>query len=142
MPRRASCGRALGKARKGHRIDRRCASSQKVGCAPRGDDASGLRLAKRCEHLRVDAVRRGWGSRTFSSEVGCAAFQTHHRGNHNMARNQTVDTKERNHFILELFRANPEIESSEVQEKVKWKFATSVSARVVNQLREQARSEA
>lgn len=59
-----------------------------------------------------------------------------------MARNQTVDTKERNHFILELFRANPEIESSEVQEKVKWKFATSVSARVVNQLREQARSEA
>jgi len=60
-----------------------------------------------------------------------------------MARNQTVDTtEERIHFVLELLRQDPEVKSSDVQEKVKSKFGSPVSTRVLNQLRDQVQAEA
>lgn len=60
-----------------------------------------------------------------------------------MARNTTVDTtEERNTFVLELLRAQPEMKSGDIQEKLKSKFGATVSSRVLNQLREQAQAEA
>ncbi|MGA9525417.1 MAG: hypothetical protein WBV82_28415 [Myxococcaceae bacterium] len=60
-----------------------------------------------------------------------------------MARNTTVDTtEERNTFLLELFRRQPDLKSSEAQERFKAKFGSAAGSRVLNQLREQAQAEA
>ncbi len=60
-----------------------------------------------------------------------------------MARNTTVETtEERNTFLLELFRRQPDLKSSEAQERFKAKFGTAASSRVLNQLRDQAQAEA
>lgn len=59
-----------------------------------------------------------------------------------MARTTTVDTtEERNTFVLELLRSQPEIKSSDVQEKLKSKFGATVPSKVLNQLRDQAQAE-
>jgi len=59
-----------------------------------------------------------------------------------MARNTTVETtEERNTFVLELLRSQPEIKSADVQEKLKSKFGATVSSKVLNQLRDQVQAE-
>ena len=59
-----------------------------------------------------------------------------------MARTNTVDvSEERNTFVLELLRAQPEIRSADVQERVKSKFGSAVTTRVLNQLRDQVQTE-
>lgn len=60
-----------------------------------------------------------------------------------MARTQTVDTtEERNTFLLELLRQDPQVRSSDVQERLKAKFGGTVSTKVLNQLRDQVQAEA
>ncbi len=60
-----------------------------------------------------------------------------------MARTNTVDTtEERNTFLLELFRRQPDLKSAEAQERFKAKFGTAANTRLLNQLRDQAEAQA
>jgi hypothetical protein len=60
-----------------------------------------------------------------------------------MARNNTIDTTlERETFLLELFRRQPDISRGEAQESFKAKFGSALNARLFNQLRDQAQAEA
>jgi hypothetical protein len=60
-----------------------------------------------------------------------------------MARNNTIDTtQDRETFILELFRRQPDISRGEAQDSFKAKFGSALNARMFNQLRDQARAEA